>query len=134
MGDDQAAGAVTAIATERAPRAIGPYSQAIRANGFLFTAGQIPIDPATMQTVAGGIREQTERVMQNLAAVLAEAGIDFDRVVKTTCFLADMADFPAFNEVYARSFGATPPARSTVQVARLPMGVLVEVECVALLA
>ena len=134
MGGDQAAGAVTAIATERAPRAIGPYSQAIRANGFLFTAGQIPLDPETMETVAGGIREQTERVMQNLAAILEEAGIGFERVVKTTCFLADMGDFPAFNEVYARSFGATPPARSTFQVGQLPMGVLVEVECVALLA
>ena len=121
------------VATEGAPQAIGSYSQAIRANGFLFTAGQIPLDPATAKVVAGGIVEQTERVMRNLAAILDAAGTSFDRVVKSTCFLADMNDCPEFNETYARFFGAAPPARSTVQVARLPLGVLVEVECVALL-
>ena len=133
MAEGQRAGAPEVIATEGAPAAIGPYSQAIAANGFLFTAGQVPLDPATKQVVDGGIAEQTAQVMRNLAAILAAAGTGFDRVVKTTCFLADMGDFPVFNEVYARSFGAAPPARSTVQVARLPMGVLVEVECVALL-
>ncbi|MDP9363491.1 MAG: RidA family protein [Chloroflexota bacterium] len=120
------------VATERAPTAIGPYSQGIVANGFLYTAGQIPLDPATGTLVQGDVSAQTERVMRNLEAVLAEAGSSFDRVVKTTCFLMDMNDFPAFNAVYARFFPADPPARSTVQVARLPAGALVEVECVAL--
>ena len=120
------------IATDRAPTAIGPYSQAIKANGFVFTAGQIPLDPATMQVIPGDVAVQTEQVMRNLEAVLVAAGSSFARVVKTTCFLADLADFPAFNAVYARSFPASPPARSTVQAAKLPMGVLVEVECVAL--
>jgi 2-iminobutanoate/2-iminopropanoate deaminase len=120
------------VATAGAPAAIGPYSQGIIANGFLFTAGQIPLDPQSMDVVPGGITEQTERVMENLAAVLAEAGTSFDRVVKTTCFLVDLNDFGAFNEVYARYFGANPPGRSTVQVAKLPKGSLVEVECVAL--
>jgi len=130
--DDGGAGQ-RVVATERAPVAIGPYSQAVVANGFVFTAGQIPLDPATMTVVAGGIAEQTERVMQNLAAVLAAAGSSFGRVVKTTCFLADLADFPVFNAVYARSFGEAPPARSTVGVAALPLGVRVEVECVAMM-
>ena len=121
------------IATKAAPAAIGPYSQAIKANGLLFTAGQIPLDPATGKLVEGDIRAQTERVMQNLAAVLAEAGTDFAGVVKTTCFLANLDDFAAFNEVYARYFTSQPPARSTVQAARLPAGAQVEVECVALL-
>jgi 2-iminobutanoate/2-iminopropanoate deaminase len=120
------------IATDGAPAAIGPYSQAIKANGLVYTAGQIPIDPATKALVEGDIRAQTERVMQNLEAVLGAAGSSFERVVKTTCFLANLDDFPAFNEVYGRRFSANPPARSTVQVARLPMGALVEVECVAL--
>ena len=120
------------VATERAPAAIGPYSQGIVANGFLYTAGQIPLDPATGTLVQGDVSAQTERVMRNLEAVLAEAGSSFDRVVKTTCFLMDMNDFPAFNAVYARFFPADAPARSTVQVARLPAGALVEVECVAL--
>ena len=132
MGGARRTAAPEVVATEGAPAAIGPYSQAIKANGFLFTAGQIPLDPATAKVVEGGIAEQTAQVMRNLAAILEAAGTGFDRVVKTTCFLADMGDFPAFNEVYARSFGAAPPARSTVQVARLPLGVLVEVECVAL--
>jgi 2-iminobutanoate/2-iminopropanoate deaminase len=122
----------TVVATDRAPVAIGPYSQAIVANGLLFTAGQIPLDPATMTLVPGDVTAQSEQVMRNLEAVLAAAGTSFARVVKTTCFLADLADFPAFNAVYGRAFPASPPARSTVQVARLPMGALVEVECIAL--
>ncbi|HEY8602278.1 MAG TPA: RidA family protein [Thermomicrobiales bacterium] len=122
------------IATTAAPAAIGPYSQAITANGFLFTAGQIPLDPATGKIVDGDITAQTERVMQNLAAVLAEAGSSFEQVVKTTCFLANLDDFAAFNTVYAKYFTAQPPARSTVQAARLPAGAQVEVECVALLS
>lgn len=122
------------IATKNAPAAIGPYSQAITANGFLFTAGQIPLDPATGKLVEGDITAQTERVMENLAAVLAEAGSSFGQVVKTTCFLANLDDFAAFNAVYARYFSENPPARSTVQAARLPAGAQVEVECVALLS
>ena len=122
----------TIVATDRAPAAIGPYSQAIVANGFVFTAGQIPLDPETMKLVEGDISAQTERVLQNLAAVLAEAGSGFDQVVKTTCFLADLNDFAAFNAVYGRFLGTNPPSRSTVQVAKLPAGALVEVECVAL--
>ena len=120
------------IATDQAPAAIGPYSQAIVAGGLVFTSGQIPLDPATMRLVEGDIAAQTERVMRNLEAVLTAAGTSFERVVKTTCFLADLADFPAFNAVYGRFFPAAPPPRSTVQVARLPLGALVEVECVAL--
>jgi 2-iminobutanoate/2-iminopropanoate deaminase len=119
------------ISTGNAPAAIGPYSQAIALDSLLFTSGQIPLDPATMKVVTGGITEQTERVMQNIAAVLGAVGLGFDSVVKTTCYLANLDDFPAFNEVYGRYFGTTPPARSTVQVARLPLGVLVEVECIA---
>lgn len=119
------------IATDQAPAAIGPYSQAVKVNGLLFTAGQIPVDPETKQLIAGQIREQTEQVMKNLGAILAAAGTSFDRVIKTTCFLANLDDFADFNDVYAQSFGANPPARSTVQVARLPVGALVEVECVA---
>lgn len=120
------------VATDGAPAAIGPYSQAIVANGFVFTAGQLPLDPETMQLVDGDITAQTERVMQNLSAVLAAAGTSFDRVVKTTCFLADLGDFAAFNAVYGRYLGPNPAPRSTVQVAKLPLGALVEVECVAL--
>ena len=122
----------TIVETDGAPPAIGPYSQAIVANGLVFTAGQIPLDPETMKLVEGDITAQTEQVLQNLAAVLAGAGSSFDRVVKTTCFLADLNDFAAFNAVYGRFLGTNPPARSTVQVAKLPMGALVEVECVAL--
>ncbi|HUG60321.1 MAG TPA: RidA family protein, partial [Methylomirabilota bacterium] len=113
--------------------AIGPYSQAIRAGGLVFTAGQIPLDPATMKLVDGDIATQTEQVMKNLDAVLAAAGASFAHVVKTTCFLANLDDFAAFNAVYARRFPADPPARSTIEAARLPAGALVEVECVALL-
>lgn len=120
------------IATTGAPAAIGPYSQAIKANGFVFTAGQIPIDPETRQIVQGGIAAQTERVMQNLAAILDAAGSSLAKVVKTTCYLVNLDDFAAFNEVYARYFTADPPGRSTVQVSRLPLGALVEVDCIAL--
>lgn len=119
------------IATRNAPAAIGPYSQAIKVDGLLFTAGQIPLDPATGKLVAGDIRAQTERVMENLAAVLRAGGASLASVVKTTCFLADLDDFQAFNEVYGRYFTEQPPARSTVQAARLPAGARVEVECVA---
>ena len=120
------------IATTSAPAAIGPYSQAIKANGLLFTAGQIPLDPATGKIVEGDITAQTERVMRNLEAVLAAAGTNFANVVKTTCFLANLDDFAAFNAVYGRYFAEQPPARSTVQAARLPASAQVEVECVAL--
>lgn len=120
------------IQTDRAPQAIGPYSQAIKANGFIFASGQIPLDPATMQIVEGGIGEQTERVLDNLKAVLEAAGSSLDRVVKTTVYLADMNEFAAMNEIYARYFGATKPARATVQVARLPRDVKVEIDVVAL--
>jgi 2-iminobutanoate/2-iminopropanoate deaminase len=119
------------ISTPDAPAAIGPYSQAIAAGEFLFTSGQIALDPATKAVIAGGIAEQTERVMENLRAALSAAGLQFDNVVRSTCFLANLDDFPAFNEVYARYFSSHPPARSTVQVAKLPLGVLVEVECIA---
>jgi 2-iminobutanoate/2-iminopropanoate deaminase len=120
------------VHTDNAPKAIGPYSQAVKAAGFLFASGQIPLDPATMQIVEGGIREQTERVMNNLSAVLAAAGTSFDRVVKTTVFLADLSDFAEMNDVYGRFFGEVPPARSTVQVARLPRDVRVEIDVIAL--
>jgi 2-iminobutanoate/2-iminopropanoate deaminase len=119
------------VSTDRAPKAIGPYSQATRAGGFLFTAGQIALDPASMEIVSGGIPEQTERVMANLAAILAAAGLGFADVVKTTVFLTDMGDFQAMNEVYARAFGDHRPARSTVAVSGLPRGVNVEIEVVA---
>jgi 2-iminobutanoate/2-iminopropanoate deaminase len=119
------------IQTDRAPQAIGPYSQAIKANGFIFASGQIPLDPATMQIVEGGIEEQTQRVLDNLKAVLEAAGSSLDRVVKTTVYLADMTEFAAMNEIYARYFGATKPARATVQVARLPRDVKVEIDVVA---
>lgn len=123
------------ISTGEAPAAIGPYSQALRAGGLLFTAGQVPLDPATMKLVEGGIEAQTRRVMDNLAAVLAAAGAGFGEVVKTTVFLLDLGDFADFNAVYAEYFeGSEPPARSTVQVAGLPLGARVEIELVALLA
>ena len=124
----------TAISTKDAPAAIGPYTQAIRVGDMLFTSGQIPIDPATGNMIAGGIAEQTTRVLENLKAVLAAAGIDFIHVVKTTVFLKDMKDFAAMNEVYAKYFsahGSVPPARSTVQVAALPKDAMVEIECIA---
>ena len=119
------------IATSNAPKAIGPYSQATVVHGMVYTAGQIAFDPTTMEVVTGGIREQTERVLANLQAVLKAAGSDFSKVVKTTVFLVDMADFTAMNEVYAAAFGDHKPARSTVAVAGLPRGVRVEIDVVA---
>ena len=120
------------IKTESAPGAIGPYSQAVRAGGFVFASGQIPIDPKTGEFVAGGIVEQTEQVMRNLSAVLEAAGTSLERVVKTTVFLADMNEFAAMNEVYGRYFPENPPARATVQAARLPRDARVEIEVIAL--
>jgi 2-iminobutanoate/2-iminopropanoate deaminase len=120
------------IQTDRAPQAIGPYSQAIKANGLVFASGQIPLDPVTMQIVEGDIRTQTDRVLNNVRAVLEAAGSSIDRVVKTTVFLADMNDFAAMNEVYATFFAETKPARSTVQAARLPRDARVEIEVIAL--
>ncbi len=118
------------VQTDHAPAAIGPYSQALISGGRVVTSGQIPLDPATGAVVAGGIEAQTEQVMKNLAAVLAEAGSGLEKAVKTTCFLADMNDFAAFNEVYARHFTGKP-ARSCVAVRQLPKSVLVEVEVIA---
>ena len=120
------------VQTKEAPGAIGPYSQAVIANGFVFTSGQIPIDPATGEFVSGGIAEQTQQVLKNLKAVLEAAGTGLQQVVKTTVYLADMQDFTAMNEVYATFFGAEPPARSTVQAARLPKDARVEIDVVAL--
>ncbi len=119
------------ISTVLAPKAIGPYSQAIEVNGTIYCSGQIPIDPQTGELVAGTIEVQAERVMKNLQAVLAEAGVGFDHVVKTTCFLADLADFQAFNAVYGKYFPENAPARSCVAVAGLPKGAKVEVEVIA---
>ena len=121
---------VRQISTNKAPQAIGPYSQGIIANGFLFTAGQIGLDPETGRLVDGGFAKQTERVLANLGAVLAEAGASWNDVVKTTVYLHDMADFPTFNEIYARHFGDARPARSTVQAAGLPRGALVEIDAI----
>jgi 2-iminobutanoate/2-iminopropanoate deaminase len=123
-----------AIQTDAAPKALGPYSQAIVAGGTVYCAGQIPLDPASGNIVAGGVAEQTHQVLKNLRAVLKAAGSDLDRAVKTTVFIKNMNDFAAMNEVYGRPeyFGANPPARSTVEVARLPRDVLVEIEVVAL--
>ena len=119
------------VATTGAPKAIGPYSQAVVTNGFLFSAGQVALDPATGELVTGGIAEQTARALENLGAVLAGANTDFSRVVKTTVFLIDMADFASMNEVYGRVFGSHRPARSTVAVAALPRGARVEIEVIA---
>jgi 2-iminobutanoate/2-iminopropanoate deaminase len=120
------------VKTEDAPGAIGPYSQAVVAGGFVYASGQIPIDPATGQFVEGGVREQTEQILRNLSNVLEAAGSSLGRVVKTTVFLADMNDFAAMNEAYAGFFGEEPPARSTVQAARLPRDARVEIDVVAL--
>ena len=122
------------IQTDKAPAAIGPYSQAIKAGVFVFASGQIPIDPQTGEFVAGGITEQTERVLKNLAAVLEAAGSTLDQVVKTTVFLADMKDFAAMNEVYGRFFTGVSPARATVAAAGLPRDARVEIEAVALVS
>jgi len=120
------------IATEQAPQAIGPYSQAIRAAGLIFTSGQIAIDPATSQIVAGDVSAQTERVLKNLSAILQASGSTLEKVVRCTVFLKNMGDFAAMNEVYGRYFKQAPPARSTVEVSRLPKDVLVEIDAIAL--
>jgi 2-iminobutanoate/2-iminopropanoate deaminase len=120
------------IATDGAPKAIGPYSQAITHGGMVYCSGQIPLDPQSMQVLAEGIEAQTEQVLKNLAAVLNAAGSDLSKVVKTTVFLQDLEHFTKMNAVYERAFGSHAPARSTVQVARLPRDVLVEIECIAL--
>lgn len=117
--------------SDLAPAAVGPYSQAISANNMIFTSGQIPINPNTGKIEAATIEEQTEQVMENLHIVLAQGGVAFDRVVKTTCFLADMNDFEAFNRVYAKYFPENPPARSCVEVSTLPMGIKLEIEAIA---
>ncbi len=120
-----------AIATNRAPAAIGPYSQAIEAGGWLFLSGQIPLDPLSGQLVEGGIEDQTRQVLANLEAVLAAGGVDFSAVVKATIYLTDLADFVAVNAIYGKAFPSAPPARATVQVAALPKGALVEIDCIA---
>ncbi len=122
------------VSTPGAPRAIGPYSQAIKANGFLFTAGQVGFDPKSGELVDGGIAEQTLRVLQNLRAILKAGGSDLTAVVKTTVFLVDMADFALMNEVYAEFFGDHRPARSTVAVAALPRGARVEIDAIAMVS
>ncbi len=121
------------VLTDRGPKPIGPYSQGVRANGFLFISGQVSFDPATSEMTGTDAAQQTERVMENLKAILEAAGSNFHHVVKTTVFLKDMNDFAAMNEVYGRYFTAAPPARSTVQVARLPKDALVEIEVIAAL-
>lgn len=120
------------IATDQAPKAIGPYSQAIRAEGLVFTSGQVAIDPATQQVIAGDIGAQTERVLKNLSGLLQAAGTSLDKAVRCTVFLKNMGDFAAMNEVYGRYFGQAPPARTTVEAARLPKDVLVEIDVIAL--
>jgi 2-iminobutanoate/2-iminopropanoate deaminase len=120
------------IATGQAPQAIGPYSQAIRAQGLIFTSGQIAIDPATAQIIAGDVSAQTDRVLKNLAAILESSGSSLEKVLRCTVFLKDMGDFAAMNEVYGRYFKQAPPARSTVEVARLPKDVLIEIDVIAL--
>lgn len=124
---------IETVATDRGPKAIGPYSQAIKANGFVFLSGQIAIDPQTQKIVEGDVARQTERVIENLKGIVEAAGSSIERVVKTTVFLADINDFATVNEVYARYFSAHPPARSTVEVARLPREVRVEIDLIALL-
>jgi 2-iminobutanoate/2-iminopropanoate deaminase len=120
------------IATEQAYKAIGPYSQAIRAQGLIFTSGQVPIDPATQQVIAGDVSAQTDRALKNLAAILEASGSSLEKVLRCTVFLKNMGDFAAMNEVYGRYFKQSPPARSTVEVARLPKDVLVEIDAIAL--
>lgn len=121
------------VSTDAAPRAIGPYSQAVQFGELVFSSGQIPLDPQTGQFVEGGIAEQTEQVLKNLSEVLRAAGVGLSDVVKTTVYLADMNDFAAMNEIYARHFQRDPPARSTVQAARLPRGALIEIEAIAII-
>ena len=120
-----------AITTDRAPAAIGPYSQAVRAGGFLFCSGQLGLDPATKQPAGKGIETQTLQVFKNISEILSASGLDLTDVVKTTVFLSDMADFPVVNALYAKEFGDHKPARSTIEVARLPLEALIEIECVA---
>ncbi len=120
------------ISTQEGPQAIGPYSQAIRANGFVFVSGQVAIDPATQQVINDDVALQTDRALKNLSAILKAAGSGLEKVVRTTVFLKNMGDFTAMNEVYGRYFSAAPPARSTVEVARLPKDVLVEIDVIAL--
>jgi len=119
------------VYTPRGPKPIGPYSQAIRANGFLFVSGQVGFNPETGEFVGNDVRSQTERVLENLKAILEAAGVTLNHVVKTTVFLKDMNDFPAMNEVYAKYFASAPPARSTVQAAKLPKDALVEIDVIA---
>jgi len=119
------------IATESAPKAIGPYSQAVEANGMLFISGQIPIDPSTSKLIEGGIKEQTEQVMKNIASILEAAGYSFNDVVKSTCLLSDMNNFAAMNEVYGKFYSMDPPARAAFGVVKLPLGSLIEIETIA---
>jgi 2-iminobutanoate/2-iminopropanoate deaminase len=119
------------VTTDRAPKPIGPYSQAVKSNGVLYLSGQVALDPKTNEMLAGDIRQQTERVLENIQGILEAAGSNLHHVVKTTVFLKDMNEFPAMNEVYGRYFTAAPPARSTVQVTRLPKDALVEIEVIA---
>lgn len=119
------------ISTKNAPAAIGPYSQAIEVNGTLYISGQVPIDPATAKVVEGEITEQTEQLMKNIGAILSEAGYDYSDVIKSTCLLSDMANFKAMNEVYGKYYAENPPARAAFAVKELPMGVLVEIETIA---
>jgi 2-iminobutanoate/2-iminopropanoate deaminase len=120
-----------AVTTSKAPKAIGPYSQAVKCNGLIFVSGQVAIDPATQQVIEGDVAAQTERVMKNLSAILTASGSKFDQVLRTTVFLKNMDDFAAMNAVYAKYFKAEPPARSTVEVARLPKNVLLEIDVIA---
>jgi 2-iminobutanoate/2-iminopropanoate deaminase len=120
------------VHTEKAPKAVGPYSQAIEKDGHLFISGQIPIDPATGKIVEGGIKEQSEQVMKNIGAILQEAGYTYDDVVKSTCLLSDMDNFVAMNEVYAKYYPVNPPARAAYGVVKLPLGVMVEIETIAM--
>jgi 2-iminobutanoate/2-iminopropanoate deaminase len=119
------------VSTDRAPKAIGPYSQAVISNGLVFVSGQVPLDPATGQIVAGGIVEQTARVFENIKNVLEAAGCSLEQAVKTTVYLKDMGEFAQMNDVYARYFPANPPARATVEAARLPRDVRIEIDCIA---
>jgi 2-iminobutanoate/2-iminopropanoate deaminase len=120
-----------AVTTSKAPKAIGPYSQAVKCNGLIFVSGQVAIDPATQQVIEGDVAAQTERVMKNLSAILAASGSKLDQVLRSTVFLKNMDDFAAMNAVYAKYFKAEPPARSTVEVARLPKNVLLEIDVIA---
>jgi len=122
------------INTSNAPAPIGPYSQAVASNGMLYVSGQIPLDPSTGELVSTGIKDETDRVMKSLKAILEEAGVSFDNVVKCSIFIADMNDFAAINEVYGSYFGENPPARETVEVSTLPKNVNVEISCIATLA